>query len=157
MSNENVIVYRYDTSPYSQKIDHVLALKNIPHEHVDVSMMLPRPEIADQLGINYRRIPILAIGNDVYCDTGHRLHWKGASPRQPHKAQFILAPNIARVKKVQLKEPGGLVTAFSKFYTDNVLFPLIVSVLPWEASPPAFIEDRAKVHPPPAHLTSVNN
>ena len=32
-------------------------------------MTLPRPEITDLLGIKYRRIPILAIGNDVYCDT----------------------------------------------------------------------------------------
>ncbi|KAH9483057.1 hypothetical protein JR316_0005157 [Psilocybe cubensis] len=47
---------------------------------------------------------------------------------------------------------GGLVTAFSKFYTDNVLFPLIVSVLPWEASPPAFIEDRAKLLGRPINL-----
>lgn len=31
--------------------------------------MLPRPEITDLLGLNYRRIPVLAIGNDVYCDT----------------------------------------------------------------------------------------
>ena len=32
-------------------------------------MTLPRPEVMDMLGIKYRRIPILAIGNDVYCDT----------------------------------------------------------------------------------------
>jgi hypothetical protein len=32
-------------------------------------MVLPRPEISGELGINYRRIPILAIGNDVYCDS----------------------------------------------------------------------------------------
>jgi glutathione S-transferase len=31
--------------------------------------MLPRPDIKQSLGINYRRIPIMAIGRDVYCDT----------------------------------------------------------------------------------------
>ena len=29
---------------------------------------LPRPDIK-ALGVNYRRIPILAIGRDIYCDT----------------------------------------------------------------------------------------
>ncbi|KAJ8115149.1 hypothetical protein OPT61_g3136 [Boeremia exigua] len=31
-------------------------------------MTWPRPDI-QQLGINYRRIPVLAIGRDIYCDT----------------------------------------------------------------------------------------
>lgn len=30
--------------------------------------ILPRPDLAS-LGIKYRRIPLLSIGNDVYCDT----------------------------------------------------------------------------------------
>lgn len=30
--------------------------------------ILPRPDVK-ALGVNYRRIPILAIGRDVYCDT----------------------------------------------------------------------------------------
>lgn len=30
--------------------------------------MLPRPDLA-ALGVNYRRIPVLSIGRDVYCDT----------------------------------------------------------------------------------------
>jgi glutathione S-transferase len=31
-------------------------------------MVLPRPILAD-LGITHRRVPILAIGKDVYCDS----------------------------------------------------------------------------------------
>lgn len=30
--------------------------------------ILPRPDLS-LLGITYRRIPLLAIGNDIYCDT----------------------------------------------------------------------------------------
>jgi glutathione S-transferase len=30
---------------------------------------MPRPELSSALGVSYRRIPVLAIGNDVYCDT----------------------------------------------------------------------------------------
>jgi len=29
----------------------------------------PRPQLIDLLGLHYRRIPVLAIGRDVYCDT----------------------------------------------------------------------------------------
>ena len=32
-------------------------------------MTLPRPDLADRLGVTYRRIPVLAIGKDVYCDS----------------------------------------------------------------------------------------
>ena len=31
-------------------------------------MVLPRPDL-EALGITYRRIPILAVGKDVYCDS----------------------------------------------------------------------------------------
>jgi glutathione S-transferase len=31
--------------------------------------MLPRPIITSTFGLQYRRIPILAIGRHVYCDT----------------------------------------------------------------------------------------
>lgn len=30
---------------------------------------MPRPILKDRLGINHRRIPILALGRDVYIDT----------------------------------------------------------------------------------------
>ena len=36
---------------------------------VQVAMMPPRPQLSELLGIDYRRIPVLAIGNDAYCDT----------------------------------------------------------------------------------------
>ncbi|EEB99074.1 hypothetical protein MPER_01308, partial [Moniliophthora perniciosa FA553] len=64
-----VILYRYDGSPFSEKVDHVLLLKSVPHQTVHVSSALPRPEITNLLGIGYRRIPILAIDNDIYYST----------------------------------------------------------------------------------------
>ena len=41
---------------------------------------MPRPEITDELGVNYRRIPLLAIGNDVYIDT----RWVGKTHHESH-------------------------------------------------------------------------
>ena len=78
----------YAVSPFCKKIESALLLKGVPHHYVDVCIvcflcnshfthvqvapLLPRPEITDVLGIAYRRLPILAIGRDVYCDSRYR-------------------------------------------------------------------------------------
>jgi hypothetical protein len=36
---------------------------------MQVANIMPRPEITQLLGLGYRRIPVLAIGNDIYCET----------------------------------------------------------------------------------------
>ncbi|RDB22647.1 hypothetical protein Hypma_010238 [Hypsizygus marmoreus] len=133
-----VIIYRYDTSPFSVKIDHVLLLKNIPHQKVNVSPALPRPEITDLLGISYRRIPILAIGNDVYCDTS--LIASALERRFPASAGYsTIFPPGKHGRNADI----GLVKVFSKYYADNVLFPSAPSLLPWEKLPAPFIKDRS--------------
>lgn len=40
----------------------------VPFERVDVPPLIPRKEL-EALGIYYRRVPILAVGKDVYCDS----------------------------------------------------------------------------------------
>ena len=40
----------------------------MPFERVDEPPALPRKNL-EELGITYRRIPILAVGKDVYCDS----------------------------------------------------------------------------------------
>lgn len=67
-STPRIILFCYELSPFSHKVKNILLLKKIPFSTVKVNYMLPRPEIND-LGIGYRRIPVLAIDNDVYCDT----------------------------------------------------------------------------------------
>lgn len=46
----------------------MLAVKGINHSRVNVSVVPPRPELK-ALGVDYRRIPVVAIGKDIYCDT----------------------------------------------------------------------------------------
>ncbi|KAJ7283692.1 hypothetical protein C8J57DRAFT_1293289 [Mycena rebaudengoi] len=134
----NVIIYRYDTSPYSVKIDNVLALKNIPHQKVNVANMLPRPEITTLLGVNYRRIPVLAIGNDLYCDTS--LIASALERRFPQSRGYgTIFPN----KKHGGDADTGLMKAFAKHWADVTVFPLAPALLPWENIPAAFIKDRS--------------
>ncbi|KAF8913862.1 hypothetical protein CPB84DRAFT_1840648 [Gymnopilus junonius] len=139
-TQEPVIIYRYDTSPFSHKIDNVLSLKKINYSKVDVSPTLPRPEITDYLGISYRRIPILAIGNDIYCDTS--LIISALERRFPAEKGF---ETVFPLPKNGGSPDTGLIRAFSKFYADDSLFPLAADLLPWARFPKAFIDDRSKL------------
>ncbi|KAG0634917.1 hypothetical protein HOY80DRAFT_894041, partial [Tuber brumale] len=55
-------------SPYAHKITWYLQLRGIPYKQCIQPPMMPRPDLAS-LGIKYRRIPLLSIGNEVFCDT----------------------------------------------------------------------------------------
>lgn len=55
-------------SPYAQKIRLLLDAAGIPFKRCDQPPVLPRPDLKE-LGITYRRIPVVSIGKDVYCDT----------------------------------------------------------------------------------------
>lgn len=63
-----VILYAYPESPFGQKLSLVLLFKQIPFSQVLVPRIPPRSALIDPLGITYRRIPVLAIGNDLYLE-----------------------------------------------------------------------------------------
>jgi len=134
-----------------------LNTKPLP-KHAQVSPILPRPEITDYLGVIYRRIPILAIGNDVYCDT--RLV-AAAACAILYTPTFIISVILSALERRfpatngygTLFPPGkygknadtGLIKAFAKFYADNTLFPPATNLIPWDKLPPAFLKDRGAV------------
>ena len=152
----------YDGSPFANKIDCVLAMRGIPHCEVNVSshwtsahvvylayggfqvsMTLPRPEITDLLGIAYRRIPLLAIGNDVYCDTS--LIVPKLEERVSPSVRF---PSVYPPRKDSDKVDLGIIKAFAMTYTDRTLFPLGASLLPYGKLGDAFLKDRSAVSHP---------
>lgn len=55
-------------SPYGQKTKALLTAAGVPFKRCDQPVVLPRPDL-EALGITYRRIPLLAVGRDVYCDS----------------------------------------------------------------------------------------
>ncbi|KAJ3510619.1 hypothetical protein NLJ89_g4566 [Agrocybe chaxingu] len=144
MSIPPVILYRYDASPFSHKIDNALTVKGVPHEKVNVVPMLPRPEITDALGITYRRIPILAIGNDVYCDTS--LITSVLERRFPTSKGYR---SLFPARKNGGSADTGLVKAISNFYADRVLFAPASSLLPWDKIPESFLKDRSALRGSP--------
>ncbi|KXS22479.1 hypothetical protein M427DRAFT_130150 [Gonapodya prolifera JEL478] len=63
------ILHGYDGSPYAQKAVLYLQLKGIKWAYHKTSPMMPRPHLTPDLSGGYRRIPILQIGADIYCDS----------------------------------------------------------------------------------------
>ena len=64
----DIILHHYDLSPFSEKIRLALGYKGLPWKSVKVEAVPPRP-LMDVLTGGYRRVPVLQIGADVYCDT----------------------------------------------------------------------------------------
>lgn len=64
----DIILFHYNFSPFARRIVWYLKLRGIPYAECQQPLTLPRPDLAE-LGINYRRIPLLSIGKDVYYDT----------------------------------------------------------------------------------------
>ncbi|KMO42396.1 hypothetical protein VQ03_10785 [Methylobacterium tarhaniae] len=68
MSAPQIVLHHYAFSPYAEKIRLALGIKGLDWGSVDVAMMPPRPLLAPLAG-GYRRIPVLQVGADIYCDT----------------------------------------------------------------------------------------
>lgn len=103
-------------------------------------MVLPRPEITDVLGVKYRRIPILAIGNDIYCDTS--LIADVLERRFPTSEGYgtIFPPRVGTNKA-----DTGLAKAVTVYWNDKVVFPLGGNSLPYDRFDANFVQDRSQV------------
>jgi glutathione S-transferase len=64
----DLILHHYEISPFSEKARRMLALKQLAHGRVRAPAVMPKPDLVALTG-GYRKIPVLQIGNHVYCDT----------------------------------------------------------------------------------------
>lgn len=64
----DIILHHYDLSPFSEKIRLALGYKGLEWASVKVDAVPPRP-LLDALTGGYRRVPVLQVGADIYCDT----------------------------------------------------------------------------------------
>ena len=67
MSDE-LILHHYDTSPFSEKVRLMFGIKGLGWRSVIQPVIMPKPDLIPLTG-GYRRIPVLQIGADVYCDS----------------------------------------------------------------------------------------
>lgn len=124
-----IVLHHYPASLYAEKIRRILAYKRLPWRSVEQPMVAPKPELTPLTG-GYRRVPVLQIGADVYCDTAliaRRLEQ--------------LRPDPACIPAAQ----AGLVAMLEE-WADHRLAKQIVparieEMLP--SLPPGILEDRA--------------
>ena len=133
MPATELILHHYDASPFSEKVRKALAHKRLAWRAVEQPNMMPKPDLLPLTG-GYRRIPVLQIGADVYCDT-----------------QLIVRV-LERVQPRPTLYPGGsegLCHAFG-LWADRLVFVAAVAVVFAEIGawvPPAFIADRTRMMP----------
>jgi glutathione S-transferase len=64
-----IVLHQYAVSPFSEKIRKIFAHKKVSWRSVEQPVIMPKPKLVPLTG-GYRRIPVLQIGAEVWCDTG---------------------------------------------------------------------------------------
>ncbi len=122
-----IILHHYDTSPFSEKVRLMFGLKGLAWRSVVQPVIMPKPELVPLTG-GYRRIPVMQVGADIYCDT-----------------QVILA----EIEQLAPDPPavGGMAWAVN-FWADRPFFQATVPIIFGELgdkTPKSFIADREKL------------
>ncbi|KFY16123.1 hypothetical protein V492_01540 [Pseudogymnoascus sp. VKM F-4246] len=148
MPSKDIIVYHYAYSPYARRVIWYLNLRNIPFSECIQPPIMPRPDVK-AIGVNYRRIPLVAIGRDIYNDT--RLILTKLDELFPaSSAHPALSPSTP--------EGRALGSLFSSYTTDGGLFGRAAMLIPTSAplfKDPKFTADRSAMSGRPwsaAHL-----
>ena len=129
--SDALILHHYATSPFSEKIRKLFAHKRLAWFGVEQPNMMPKPDLVPLTG-GYRRIPVLQIGADVYCDS--QLIARVIEGRHP-------APTIYPERSEATCHAWNL-------WADRCLFLPVVAVVFADIGhlvPPAFIEDRSRM------------
>jgi glutathione S-transferase len=132
-SADALILHHYDLSPFSEKIRKIFGFKNAPWYAVTQSAWLPRPHLTPMTGA-YRRIPVLQIGADVYCDT--RLIARKIDELFPDPPLYPPGLEAAADGLTQWADRHMFAVAVPQVFT--ALGPML---------PPQLLEDRRKMRP----------
>lgn len=63
------IIFTFPESVFGRRLERYLNLRRIAFTTILVPPRIPRPILSDGLSILHRRIPIVALGRDIYIDT----------------------------------------------------------------------------------------
>lgn len=133
-STPPVILFGYNSSPFTNKIHLALRLKQIPYHYVQVTSMMPRPFFRKAFNLTYRKIPICAIGHDIYCDTASILE---------ALEQFFPESSTLYPKDGSGRNNRALVRGFASYWTDRPLFRVTTGLIPGAVWKTSFGVDRA--------------
>ena len=130
---DTIILHQYDMSPFSEKIRKIFAYKNARWQAVTQSMWLPRPQLTPMTGA-YRRIPVLQIGADLYCDT--RLIARKIDALFPDPPLYFTG----------LEAAADCITQWADRHMFAAAVPQVFTAL-GAMLPPQLMEDRKKMRP----------
>ncbi|KAK3063106.1 hypothetical protein LTR53_019057, partial [Teratosphaeriaceae sp. CCFEE 6253] len=99
--------------------------------------MMPRPLLKDTFGLTYRKIPVLAIGRELYCDTSLILealeHFFPAS-----EGYATLYPRAADGRNYR-----PMIRGFASYWIDRPYFRATCGLMPGSVWRTSFGQDRA--------------
>ncbi|CEH18134.1 hypothetical protein CBOM_04555 [Ceraceosorus bombacis] len=135
-ASPRAIVYGYAGSPFFKKLQDLLAWYRVGHAVVQVSMIPPRPMLSQELGITYRRIPVLALDGQLYLDTSLQVEVleKTFAGKQGH-GNSLFGPDAELQKRLVAN------------WTDREMFAIIAGLIPPAAWSKEFIDDRKSFSP----------
>ncbi|MGB5484035.1 glutathione S-transferase family protein [Parasphingorhabdus sp.] len=124
----DILFHQYDSSPFSEKVRVCLGIKKLAWAAVDQPVIMPKPELVALTG-GYRRIPVMQVGADIYCDS-----------------QLIVRELERRFPEPTLFPQGdhGLAHA-NAMWSDRAVFQAAVAIIfggLGDKVPAAFITDR---------------
>src|SRR6185295_3389902 len=107
--------------------------KNVAYRNVEQPMWMPKPHLTPMTG-NYRRIPVMQIGADVYCDT-----------RLIARKLDTLFPEPPLYPK-GLEAAADSITQWADRHMFGAMVPIVFTQL-GAMLPPQLMEDRKKMRP----------
>ena len=138
-SSPAVVLFGYESSTFTLKVRLALKLKQIPYKFMTVPSMMPRPILRDNFHLTYRKIPVLSIGREVYCDTSLIIealeHF--FPPSEGYESLYPPAGDGRNYRP--------LIRGFASYWTDRPLFRVTTGLIPASVWRSSFGEDRAKL------------
>jgi glutathione S-transferase len=129
--SEELILYHYLPSPFAEKVRMAMGLKKLHWRSVIVDRIPPRPYL-DALTGGYRRVPVLQVGADVYCDT------------------HLILRTLDRLRPDSAALFSNSATQPLCWWWDKIMFPTLIKLrigLLGDKLPKDWIEDRQKFAP----------
>jgi glutathione S-transferase len=68
VTSTDLVLHHYPRSPFAEKVRVAFGVKGLHWLSVEQPRIAPKPQLVPLTG-GYRRIPVLQIGADIYCDT----------------------------------------------------------------------------------------
>jgi len=81
-----ILLHQYGVSPFSEKVRVALGIKQLSWHAVEQPVIMPKPELTALTG-GYRKIPVMQIGADIYCDT--QIILAELEKRYPERSLFV--------------------------------------------------------------------